>query len=477
MRTSLRLRVALALVVLLVVGLTGFGVGVDTLMRGYLSMQLSEQLLTAEATLQADLRAGSPRELSQVLSTSATWPEVKRALVEGNGPSRLVFLPGLVAELRGLDGKVLDRGSVPAERAVSLPDMPAKMRRPFTDVGSGDSAYRVLMADVQVGGVTRLLLLGLPLHPITVIMNQLMLLELAFGLVVVAVGAVLALLLARVATRPLVRIARTADAIAGGDLSLRVPDAGRRSEVGRVGLALNAMLGEIQRAMDRLVESERRMRRFLADASHELSTPLTSIRGYAELFRTGARDRPEDLDRVLRRIESEATRMSGLVNDLLLLAELDEDRPLRRDRVDLTAIAAEAVDDARVRAPDRLIELEAAGPVWVEAEGSRLRQVAANLTSNACRHTPPGTPVYVRILEEDGAAVLEVADEGPGLTPEQARSVFDRFYAGPDGGAGLGLAIVAAIAAAHGGHVHVEPGPAAVFRVELPISDRFLTKT
>lgn len=486
MRTSLRLRVVLALVGLLAVGLVGFSAGVNTLLRGYLSMQLDEQLLTAKSALQADLRDGTHGGLSQVLSASATWPELKRALVDGTDPNRPLFPPGLYAEISDNDGTVLDRGLVPAEQNVTPPALPAKARywhldRPvgMIEIGSGDSAYRVMVTPLQVGGAPRLLVLGLPMRSVMTIMNQLMLLELIFGTLVVVCGVVAALLLARLATRPLVRIARTADAIAAGDLSLRVSDAGRRSEVGRVGLALNAMLVEIQRAMDRLVESERRMRLFLADASHELSTPLTSIRGYAELFRAGARNRPQDLDRVLARIESEATRMSGLVNDLMLLAELDEldeARPPRLERVDLSMIAAESVDDARVRAPDRLIDLETTGPVWVQAEASRLRQVAANLTSNACRHTPGGTAIHVRVLEEQGAAVLEVADEGPGLTPEQARSVFDRFYAGPKGGAGLGLAIVAAIAAAHGGRVQVDSGPGAVFRLELPIYDRFLSR-
>jgi two-component system OmpR family sensor kinase len=243
--------------------------------------------------------------------------------------------------------------------------------------------------------------------------------------------------------------------------------------VGRVGLALNTMLGEIQRYVDRLVESEQRMRRFLGDASHELSTPLTSIRGYSELFRSGARDRPEDLARAMSRIEAEAARMTGLVEELLLLAELDEGRPLHPARVDLATIAADAVDDARLAAPDRTIELEAAAGLYVRGEENRLRQVAANLLSNACRHTPPGTPITV--IAAPG--VLEVADDGPGMDAERAARIFDRFYGD---GSGLGLAIVASIVAAHGGTVRVTsaPGEGAKFRIELPPvpeSDRILT--
>jgi two-component system OmpR family sensor kinase len=318
-----------------------------------------------------------------------------------------------------------------------------------------------------------LVTLAIPTAPVDGVLQQLTIIELVLGMIIVVVGAALALFMARVTARPLARIAATADAISGGDLTRRVPDKNPKTEVGRVGLALNAMLGEIQRYVDRLVESEQRMRRLLGDASHELSTPLTSIRGYAELFRSGAQDRPEDLARAMSRIEAEAARMTGLVEELLLLAELDEGRPLRPTRVDLATIAADAVDDARLAAPDRTIELEAAAGLYVHGEENRLRQVAANLLSNACRHTPPGTPITVTAAP----GVLEVADEGPGMDAERAAHIFDRFYGD---GSGLGLAIVASIVAAHGGTVQVVSAPeeGAKFRIELPPvheSDRILT--
>jgi two-component system OmpR family sensor kinase len=256
-----------------------------------------------------------------------------------------------------------------------------------------------------------------------------------------------------------------------------VEPADDRTEVGQLGLSLNSMLGQIEAAFSAQQESESRLRRFVADASHELRTPLTSIRGYAELFRRGAADRPEDLAKAMRRIEQEAARMGVLVDDLLLLTRLDQGRPLEREPVDLARVAADAVDDARAVDPDREITLDTPERPTVTGDDVRLRQVMGNLLTNARQHTPPGTPVHVRVATEDGSAIVEVADEGPGLTPDQAVRVFERFYRADEsrtrerGGTGLGLAIVAAITEAHGGKAAVEtaPGAGARFRVELPL--------
>jgi two-component system OmpR family sensor kinase len=235
--------------------------------------------------------------------------------------------------------------------------------------------------------------------------------------------------------------------------------------------------------------SEDRMRRFVADASHELRTPLTTIRGFAELYRQGGVRDPAELDRLMRRIEDQAARMGLLVEDLLLLARLDQQRPLDRRPVDLLALAAEAVNDARAVAPDRRIELvlggddgDQGGALVVLGDDQRLRQVLANLVNNALTHTPAGGPVEVRVglasLDGRPGAAVEVVDHGPGLTPEQAERVFERFYrADParspaDGGTGLGLSIVAALVAVHGGTVGVDsvPGRGARFRVVLPLA-------
>ncbi|MCR3749210.1 sensor histidine kinase [Lentzea californiensis] len=271
--------------------------------------------------------------------------------------------------------------------------------------------------------------------------------------------------LVRASTRALEEVEQVAGEIAAGDLSRRVPVRRPGSEVGRLASALNTMLGQIEAAFAVRVSSENRMRQFVADASHELRTPLTSIRGYAELYRQGAATDPAE---VLRRVEDHAARMGVLVDDLLQLARLDSSQPLTLSAVDLVVVVTDAVAEVRAHETNRLVSLELpAGPVPVEADEARVRQILTNLLDNALVHTPAGTPIEVRLTP--GSIV--VADHGPGLTPEQAARVFERFYRadparGP-GGSGLGLSIVAALVAAHGWRIELDtaPGEGAVFRV------------
>jgi two-component system OmpR family sensor kinase len=256
-----------------------------------------------------------------------------------------------------------------------------------------------------------------------------------------------------------------------------------RTEVGQLGNALNTMLTGIEGAFAARAASEERLRRFLADASHELRTPLTSIRGYSELFDRGARDRPEDLATSMRHIREEANRMSVLVDDLLLLARLDHQRPIALEHVDLAGIVTGAVDAARVSTPERAINLEATGPVPVVGDADRLRQVVDNLLANAAQHTPPGSPVDVSVTVPDAMARIEVSDHGPGVAVEEQAHIFEPFHrsdptrARATGGAGLGLTIVSAIAHAHGGTVGVVSDPAAgngrggaTFWVQIPVA-------
>ena len=249
----------------------------------------------------------------------------------------------------------------------------------------------------------------------------------------------------------------TAAAIGAGDLSRRVEPDGGSTEIGRLGAALNAMLGQIEDAFSERSASEARLRRFISDASHELRTPIAAVSAYAELFDRGARDRPDDLERAMAGIQRESRRIGVLVADLLLLARLDQGRPLESRPADLTAIAGEAVDAAHAMEPARPLALEAPAPVTVTGDPERLRQVIDNLLANVRAHTPADAAATVRVRRESAGAVLEVADAGPGLDAEQASHVFERFYRGDPsrsrdhGGAGLGLAIVAAIVEAHGG--------------------------
>ncbi|MFD8083719.1 sensor histidine kinase [Kitasatospora sp. NPDC059722] len=307
---------------------------------------------------------------------------------------------------------------------------------------------------------------------------------LAIGGAVFVIIAALGFFAVRTGLRPLRRIEAGAARIAAGELSHRMPGPSRRTEVGRLSIALNGMLTQIEAAFAARAESEARMRRFIADASHELRTPLAGIRGFTELYRMGALPTEEDVRRTMTRIESEAVRMGALVEDLLVLARLDEERPLDLAPMDLRTLAADALHDLTALDPTRPVALT--GPAGTGAPGAapvlgdeaRLRQVVTNLVGNAVKHTPPGTPVRIGVGGgPGGVCLLEVADAGPGLTEDQALQVFERFYRvdasrsrHDGGGAGLGLAIATALTHAHGGTLTLEtsPGAGATFRVELP---------
>ena len=293
--------------------------------------------------------------------------------------------------------------------------------------------------------------------------------------VVLAIMVGLALWLIRRGLRPLRKMAETADAIASGDLTRRVPEEKPTSEVGRLGTALNEMLTQIEEAFAEKSASEERLRQFVADASHELRTPLTSIRGYAELLRRGGFSDEAGINRALQRVEEEATRMGGLVEDLLLLAELDRGRPLRTDPVDLHRICANVVEDSNASDHAHDLTMAPGREVVVLGDAERLTQVAHNLVRNALAHTPPGSRVTVSAHPERGMGVIRVSDNGPGIDPAMAARVFDRFSRGNPGrtgpGSGLGLAIVRAIAEALGGSAEVTSstagGASVVVRIPL----------
>jgi len=291
--------------------------------------------------------------------------------------------------------------------------------------------------------------------------------------------ALVALVVLTRSLRPLRKIAATADAIAAGDLAARIPPVPRRSEIGRVATALNRMLAENETAFAQRDATEERLRQFLADASHELRTPLTSIRGYAELFRRGADERPEDLAKVMRAIEDEAARMSLLVEDLLLLARLDDARPLERHPVVLDDVAERAIEAARAADPGRLIQFEfAERPIVIEGDESRLRQVIDNLLANVREHTPADASAYVSMRLAKDEAIVTVEDTGPGIAGADRELVFGRFArqdkgrGREQGGAGLGLAIARSIVIAHGGVISVRSANphGAIFEVRLPIN-------
>jgi two-component system OmpR family sensor kinase len=389
---------------------------------------------------------------------------------------------GTYGERRDATGEVEASMVVPGygetETETTQPDLPADLPlREFTTV---DGEYRVLATPDPGGGGTNVV--ALPLADVSQTLNRLLLVE---ALVIAAVLLVLGLaarFVVRVGLLPLERMGHTAGAIAGGDLSHRVEPADPRTEVGRLGLALNAMLERLERAFAGQKASEDRLRQFLADASHELRTPLQSIRGYAELFRIGAAREPDDVEKAMRRIEQESARMGVLVEDLLTLARLGETRDGERAPVDVAALARDAVSDACATAPERTISLHAegaAGATTVLGDPHQLTQVLANLLRNALMHTPPGTPIEVRIARAAAEARIDVRDHGQGLPSGDPAALFERFWRaeGERGrergkaGAGLGLAIVAGVVERHGGRVEAAnaPGGGAAFTVWLPL--------
>src|SRR5918996_3024596 len=458
---SLRARLLITTVALVAVGLLAANVATLRYLSSFLLRRVDEQLVLARPFA------------AEALLPGGTF--------FGEGPAELVIPPGTYAEYRNASGDVLRSTSFGFER-LPVPDLPVLLpvtpssREAVLTVDASDGGtfrYRALATGLRrIGGT---LVVAIPLFEVDRTLKRLAVGEVVVSLVVLGIVAALALWLVRVGLQPLTGMGQTAGAIAAGDLSRRVEPADERTEVGRLGLALNAMLAQIEAAFEERRASEERLRRFVADASHELRTPLTSIRGYAELFRRGAGSRPDDLAKTMRRIEDAASRMGVLVDDLLLLARLDQGRPLEQEQVDLSELVADAVEAARAIEPDRPIDLKLNGPVSVIGDHGRLRQVVDALLDNVRLHTPSGTPARVTVARDHDEVLLSVADEGPGVPSEMVGRVFERFYRGDPtrsrgtGGVGLGLAIVSAIVEAHGGSVAVGPRELAGATFEVPV--------
>jgi two-component system OmpR family sensor kinase len=460
---TLRLRLVLALAGLLVVGLGVFGVVTYKAYSRSEYAHLDDQLRNALPILERVLTdnnipasageggdANGPRPPNLLAATTYS------ALVDPNGnvarvnqPSTTESAPALPATLP-VPGKVVTVGSV-----------------------EGGTNWRVTTSPARARGYT--VVAAVATTEVADSLHRLVFIETSASVALLALIVLGAWFIMRRGLRPLETMAATARQISHGDLAPRVSPADGRTEVGELGLALNTMLDEIEDAFRERDETEQRLRQFLADASHELRTPLTSIQGFAELFRLGP-DNP-DLDRgvIMRRIEQESHRMRRLVDDLLLLARLDQPRAMERTATDLAVLAADACTDAAVVDPDRAITLDAPMPVVVAGDPDHLRQAIANLVTNALRHTPPGTPIEVRATVAGGQGTVTVADRGPGLDPDSLAHVFERFWqadrARTGGGAGLGLAIVAGIAHEHGGTASAvnRPEGGAVFTLRLPL--------
>jgi two-component system, OmpR family, sensor kinase len=493
-KVSLRTKLVASVLVLVFGALTLISAASTYALHGYLLQRMDESLSIYARTLADSRNVQIPLLVDFYVSISS---------IDGT---------------RGRDPQVGDRSLGPRDwppLVAGLDDVFATMTGPYTvRAPSGRVVWRVVVVMSDSGTVFQV---AEKMSVIERVIARLIWVDVLVGAGVLIAMASLGAAIVRQSLIPLLQIERTAAAIGAGDLSRRVPDpegggGEPTTELGRLSRALNAMLAQIEAAFTareaseaaalaaeaaareaaesaqvseaRAVRSEGKMRQFVADASHELRTPLTTIRGFAELFRQGAVTQPEDVARLVRRIEDEAARMGLLVEDLLLLARLDRERPLMLGPVELPVLALDAVQAAEATQPERPISLEVADSgerLVALGDDARLRQVIGNLMTNALVHTPPETPVRVRLFATGGnRAVVEISDSGPGLGEEQRARVFERFYRADEArtrhtdreatGTGLGLAIVAAIVRAHGGTVEVvsEPGQGASFRVVLP---------
>ncbi|HET6294779.1 MAG TPA: ATP-binding protein [Kribbella sp.] len=496
-RYPLRISLVLVLLALVTAALLASGVVATTIMRGYLTERVDTQLSDAAKGF-----ANRPR--------NGEWPPRNNP---DNGPK----LPSaFVIQRFEADGSVAQGDgpvSQPLRATDAQPQLPTmtlaqvvgRNNKPFdVPAVSGSETFRVIAVPETNGG--GFLMVAQSLGDMNQTIQQLVGVQIAAGVILLVLLAGVGTLVVRRSLRGLEDVEHTAVAIAGGDLSRRVPQRDPRTEVGRLSLAINQMLGQIETAFaqrtaseyaarrsedaarrsaevarqseEHARQSEERMRRFVADASHELRTPLTSIRGFAEL----TRQRGDASDpATMKRIEDEAKRMGLLVDDLLLLARLDQQRPLQHQPVDLLTLAGDSVHDVQAVQPGRSMKLQilpdSSAPV-VDGDEARLRQVLGNLVSNALHYTPIEAPITVSVGTRDGEAILEVADTGPGLSAGQKTRVFERFYRADSartrstGGSGLGLSIVAALVAAHNGKVTVTDTPTggATFTVHLPLS-------
>jgi two-component system OmpR family sensor kinase len=543
-RTPLRVKLITAVLALVTIALGAIGVASVYVLHSYLTTQSDNELKGVISSINTDSLVSKPPgylyriEGEQNLFAGIQLPGHQLAWSYADMPG--IGSPGQARQsLPALPTSAGWAGISP-----TLMTVPAQSGSDTWRVISATFPYQAVSSTGSTQQVTGTLVAGTDLGNVNATVRRIAYFDMIVGAVIVFVLALVGVAAVRANLRPLDEIEETAEAIADGHLDRRVPERDPRTEIGRLGRSLNSMLSQIEMAFHAREESEaaahrseERMRRFIADAGHELRTPLTAIRGFAEYYRqrgglvphwdrdeqakaatsatsatgfvhphggAGGMDSsgrggaggvagggltPDDLDRLMQRVEKEAARMGLLVEDLLLLARLDQQRPLARQPVDLLSLAGDAVHDARLLAPARTVDLsvQPGAAFLVIGDEPRLRQVIGNLMSNALTHTPDGTPIEVsigsgtldpRLPSSSPAVTLDVTDHGPGMTPEQAHRVFERFYRTDQartratGGSGLGLAIVNALVAAHGGvaSVRTAPGKGATFRIALPLA-------
>jgi two-component system OmpR family sensor kinase len=475
---SLRARVLASVLVLSAAGLVSLAAVTYTEQRSFLEGRVSQQARSAGPAVSRAL------DLAGYLPAGDGRRGSGRDGFGGDGGPGPNLPPGTCGQRREASGKVIGKllCFTYGQTAAAAPKLPASISVgqliTVGAVGSSGMRYRVYASrDPEDSGIT---VIAVPLTEVKQTLSRLLLVEALVIAGVLAALGLTAFFVVRVGLGPLTRMEVTAGEIAAGRLNRRVSPATSRTEVGRLGLALNGMLDRLEHAFAEREASEDRLRQFLADASHELRTPLASIRGYAELHRMGAAKDGPGTELAMRRIEDEAKRMGVLVEDLLLLAHLDETSERTRQPVDLVTLARDAVQDAHATAPERTIELAAPDRALVSGDQLQLRQVLANLMRNALVHTPSGTPIEVAVRADGDTVILRVRDHGPGLPPGTHDKLFGRFWRAEGGrergkaGAGLGLAIAHGVVEAHDGEISAQdaPGGGAAFVVRLPALDR-----
>ena len=471
---SLHARLTLGVLLLTALGLLLAGTASSLLLRNYLVGQVDQQLLGAPRF--TDRPPTSAPSAGSTTGTTATPSDALTSFCSsGTGtqnrdrqlPSPFVITyltnTGTVSCTR--KGSQVSDAPIPDVAGLTLADAQARGQQPF-DVNGVDSAYSYRAIATPLADGSGVAVVAVSTESIDATMKNVALASLAVGLLTLGLVALLSGKVISVGLRPLADVERTAERIAAGDLSQRVPDMPEGTEIGRLSTSLNGMLGQIEEAFDERSASEDRLRRFVADASHELRTPLTSIRGYAELTRAGAFTDEADRARAVARIEEEAARMGVLVDDLLLLARLDQQRPLERSSLDVVHVVAAAAEALRAAAPDREVAVIAPDSAEVVGDAVRLRQVLDNLCANARVHTTAGSPVELTVAAEGTWVRIDVRDHGPGMAPDEVARAFTRFYRGDasrtrarGAGTGLGLSIAQAVVEAHGGTVSLASTP------------------
>lgn len=480
---SLRNRLLLATVVVATIGLSASDFAANTELKGYLVRQVDAQLTNiAGGTISRLARAGiepNSNDGSGAQSQSAT-PQFQTISPLRGVPTAtsVTLLDPLGVVLGQLGGDISSAGSQATFSGMTLAQVAATKGKPFTvDTETPPSSTRALafVLPSNLGSVV----ISVSLNSVERTIHELSFVFFLISLAVLLLIGMISRWLISISLKPLLEVEVIAAAIASGDLSARLPELQPATEVGRLTKSLNTMLGRIEESFAQKNASESKLRRFVADASHELRTPLTAIRGFAELHRQGAVAGEENTKELIGRIEKESIRMGSLVEDLLLLARMDEDRPHVLEPVDLTHLIKESVASARAAGPDHPITIDVPDDLYVLGDTKRIHQALANLLANARTHTPAGTTIEVRATSDESETTIAVKDSGPGLSESDQARIFERFFrvdpsrarhAGE--GSGLGLSIVDAVMKAQSGTVTVEsaPGKGTTFTLHFPIS-------